>query len=143
MRNTWEPHTTVELFVLDESNKRLFSCLGDAQLPTTSVINRNIHGSIFSIDINTGNYHILNPDPNLNEEFSKDAIFNRGGYEADKRIIASGFRNPNFTIHESSKHLVVPDVLSDYEELNTINLDENCRFLAVNGEGPFFRQHSR
>ncbi len=131
--------------VLDESNKRLFSCLGDAQLQQLSVTNWNIHGSIFSIDINTGNYHILNPNPNLNEEFSKDAIFNRGGYEADKRIIASGFRNPwNFTIHESSKYLVVPDVgWLDYEELNTINLDE--KIAGFYGwpyvEGPFFRQH--
>ena len=131
--------------VLDESNKRLFSCLGDAQLQQLSVTNWNIHGSIFSIDIDTGNYHILNPDPNLNEEFSKDAIFNRGGYEADKRIIASGFRNPwNFTIHESGKYLVVPDVgWLDYEELNTINLDE--KIAGFYGwpyvEGPFFRQH--
>ena len=130
---------------LDESNNRLFSCLGDAQLQQLSVTNWNIHGSIFSIDINTGKYHSLNPKPNLNEEFSKDAIFNRGGYEADKRIVASGFRNPwNFTIHESGKYLVVPDVgWLDYEELNTIHLDE--KIAGFYGwpyvEGPFFRQH--
>ena len=53
------------------------------------------------------------------------------------------FRNPwNFTIHESGKYLVVPDVgWLDYEELNTINLDEKLQVFMAGHKGPFFRQH--
>ena len=63
---------------LDEDNERLFGCLGDSQLDQLSLVNWNLHGSIFSIDTNTGDAHILNPKPNEEVEFSKDAVMRIG-----------------------------------------------------------------
>ncbi len=131
--------------VLDEKNERLFGCLGDSQLDQLSLVNWNIHGSIFSIDINTGEPHPLNPLPNNEVEFSTDAVMNRSSFEPDSRIIASGFRNPwNFTLSNNRKFLVIPDVgWHDYEELNIFNLESETSeyFGWPLVEGPFFRKH--
>jgi hypothetical protein len=131
--------------VLDDDINRLFGCLGDSQLDQLSLVNWNLHGSIFSINTLDGSPHKLNPTANSEKEFSTDAVMNRGSFEADKRIIATGFRNPwNFSISNNGNFLVVPDVgWSDYEELNTINLqDSDSKFYGWPlVEGPYFRKH--